>query len=238
MAWIKVESSVARNRKFLAAGPAASWLWLCGLAYCQEGLTDGFIPYEALTLLGPKGANNLKSKLVAAGLWDEVDGGWHVHNYLNHNKSAVDVERIRVERRLAGAVGGTASGEARRQQSAEANSKQPSNPSTATATSTEASTATSQRGTARPQPIIARRRLDAAWEGERLYVPQRTHQDFVALRGSEPELFAWYQQVADVWADRSKEPGADMIRFWKARYDETWPATGAKPHSRLPQWAR
>ena len=44
MAWVRIESSVARHKKFQQAGPAASWLWLCGLLYCQEGLTDGVIP--------------------------------------------------------------------------------------------------------------------------------------------------------------------------------------------------
>src|SRR3990167_8457002 len=106
MAWIKVESSVARNRKFVKAGPAPSWLWLCGLAYCQEGLTDGFIPSEALNYLGVKNARPLAGHLVSAGLWDVVDGGWQVHDYLEHNRSASDVDAIRVKRGSGGKLGG------------------------------------------------------------------------------------------------------------------------------------
>lgn len=141
MAWLKIESSVARNRKFVKAGPAPSWLWVCGLAYCQEGLTDGFIPTEALEYLGVKNSKQLAAHLVTAGLWDVVEGGWQVHDYLEHNRSQADVEAIRQARRDAGAEGGRASGESRRKQrpkqtlhAVEANPKQPSNPSTATAT--------------------------------------------------------------------------------------------------------
>lgn len=114
MSWLKIESSVARNKKFMKAGPAPSWLWVCGLAYCQEGLTDGFIPTEALPYLGVKNAKQLASHLVKAGLWDEAEGGWDVHDYLAHNRSSGEVERLKQGRRDAGARGGEASGEARR----------------------------------------------------------------------------------------------------------------------------
>src|SRR3990167_8785891 len=121
MAWIKVEASVRTHEKFLAAGPAACWLWLCGLAYCQEGLTDGFIPFAALPHLGVKAPNALKVKLVSVGLWHEVPGGWQIHGYLKHNRSAHRVDAIREERRKAGAAGGEASWTARQsKQNAEA----------------------------------------------------------------------------------------------------------------------
>jgi len=147
MAWVRIESSVSRHRKFQQAGPAASWLWLCGLAYCQEGLTDGFIPTAALPYLGVKPAKKPAAALVAAGLWHPCPGGWRVHDYLAHNREASSIRRVQDERRAAGAVGGRISGAVRRdaakqpaeanaKQVAEANAKQPANPSTATATST------------------------------------------------------------------------------------------------------
>jgi uncharacterized protein YdaU (DUF1376 family) len=127
VAWIRVESSVARNKKFVKAGPAASWLWVCGLAYCQEGLTDGFIPTEALEYLGVKHPRKMAVQLVLACLWDAVEGGWQVHDYLDENRSAAEVQAIKAERRAAGAEGGRVSGIARRaKRDAEANLKQPS----------------------------------------------------------------------------------------------------------------
>jgi hypothetical protein len=106
MAWIRIESSVARNKKFVKAGPAPSWLWLCGLCYCQEGLTDGFIPREALPYLGVKNAPQLAAFLVKSGLWDEVEGGWQVHDYLSHNRSAAEVAELKDRRGSGGKLGG------------------------------------------------------------------------------------------------------------------------------------
>lgn len=239
MAWIKVEASVSRNPKFLKAGPAASWLWLCGLGYCQEGLTDGFIPFEAIDFLGVKHAGRLAPYLVTAGLWELADGGWRVHDYLVHNKQASDVHRIQDARRAAGVDGGKRSGEARREanakQCAEANAKHAANPSTSTATATATQTATA---TATSHSITARRRLHAAWEGEKgLYVPQGKHTDFVAIRNhseAERELFAWYEAVASAWVG---SPGADMLKFWTARFDEKWPTAAVAAPSRRPHWA-
>jgi len=231
VAWIRVESSVARNKKFVRAGAAPSWLWLCGLGYCQEGLTDGFIPAEALPYLGVKNAAQLAQHLVKAGLWDVVDGGWNVHDYLEHNKPASAVREIVAERRKAGANGGLASGHSRRSNDTkqvastpnEANrqtpSKQPANPSVRTAVSTAVSTSTAE-----VRPLIPRRRMDAAYEHEGgIYVPNRLHQDWLALHRdvTEAEFFAFYEAVCIAWAGRNT--GADMFRFWKARHDEKWP---------------
>jgi hypothetical protein len=243
VAWLKIESSVSRNKKFVKAGPAPSWLWVCGLAYCQEGLTDGFIPAEALPYLGVKNAAHLASHLVKAGLWDVADGGWYVHDYLEHNKPAAEISRIRLERKVAGAHGGKASGEARRNHVASQVSKQPANPSTATATATatEAATATASvpaSGTARPPSIIRPPRKDAAYEHEGgLYVPMRAHQDLLPMHaGKEHELFDWYPAVCVSWTGR--QTGADMIKFWKARHDETWPPERAAvaPTRAEPAW--
>jgi uncharacterized protein YdaU (DUF1376 family) len=97
--------------------------------------------------------------------------------------------------------------------------------------------------TARPQPIVARRRPDAAFEYGRLYVPNRAHQDLLALRpGGEQELLDWYEVVCEDWtngAHRAASPGADMIRFWKLRADEKWPpdaSARAVAVDRRPQW--
>lgn len=243
MAWIKVESSVSRNRKFVTAGPAPSWLWLCGLAYCQEGLTDGFIPAEALPYLGVKNARQLATHLVRARLWDVVEGGWRVHDYLKHNKSAVTINTIKETKQAAGKAGGIASGEARREASASSTQKHgassggepPGEPS-----SVQLSSATAT-ATASAQPLIQRRRGYAAWEGAKgIYVPQRKHTDFIALRNhpnAEAELLAWYSQTVENWPD-NQSPGADMLAFWTARFNEKWPAPiQARRDTKRPAWA-
>lgn len=264
MAWIRIESSVRTHPKFLKAGPDACWLWICAISYCQEGLTDGFVAESALDYLGVKNAASLASKLQDVGLFDIADGGFHVHDYLDHNKSAADVRGIQHERRIAGARGGSSprskpqkpqpleqehvTGQANIQQVAEASAKQVAKPSTSTV---QLCTATNQIGTgtdvqpeaapqrtigaARPQTIIQPRRKDAAWEGPKVYVPQRAHRDFVALKnGDEKMLLDWYEAVSIEWTEgvhKSDEVGGDMFAFWRNRYSEKWPAAAAMKHS-------
>jgi hypothetical protein len=106
MSYARVETSVRTHRKFIKAGPAPSWLWLCGLLYCQDALTDGFIADETLDYLGVKNARRLVLHLETANLWDRVDGGWQIHDYLKHNKPATEINRIKAERRQGGNLGG------------------------------------------------------------------------------------------------------------------------------------
>lgn len=106
MAYIMIESSVRTHKKMLAAGPAASWLWCCGLGYCQDGLTDGHIPTSALDFLGVRSPQKLAEKLVKVGLWESARDGWYVHDYTRHNKSAEQIREIMQKRMAGGALGG------------------------------------------------------------------------------------------------------------------------------------
>lgn len=241
MAWIRVESSVARHRKFLTAGPAASWLWLCGLAYSQEGLTNGFIPFQALRLLGVQHAETQKRRLVAVGLWDEVEGGWQIHDYLRHNRSADDVRRIQHERREAGQLGGAASGIAKRKQPAEANASTKSEATVEPIISTATATATEKAGTYARAPLHDRSHrnhahcgrvcLHATLFGE--FVRRRNHAD------ADREIRDFCMDVERQWGDGSPnanvEPG-DPFEFWKARYAERWPAAASTPVRKVDAW--
>lgn len=243
MAYIQVEASVRTHKKFLKAGPAASWLWLCGMGYCQDGLTDGFIPFEAIDYLGvkPAIARKLKSILVAEKLWDEAPGGWRVHDYLAHNRKATEIRATKERRRAGGSLGGRPTKETS-DETLEVSGKvnllanhtgnHSENPSHLNSTQQSSATATS-----RLQPIIRPRRMDAAYEHESgLYVPERAHRDLLPMHASEQELFDWYHLICERWVGR--KTGADMIRFWKARHDETWPPEQpAVSQSRRPAWA-
>lgn len=225
MAWIKVEASVRTHEKFLAAGPAACWLWLCGLAYCQEGLTDGFIPFAALNHLGVKAPKALKCRLVAVGLWHDVPGGWQVHGYLTHNKPAEEVRRIQDERRHAGERGGRASGEARAKQVAEANPKQTANPSTPEIRSATA-TATAQRP-ARPIPTLVTppiRHRHVAHFSPLGDVPNDLHSEFVrkVANGGVDDAEA-DRQVRTFYAAVEAEHVGQIVAenawtFWRAQF--------------------
>lgn len=96
MTWLRIDDLIADHPKFLTAGPKASWLWVCGLAYASRYLTDGFVPSVQVRTLGSiTGAPKLASRLVAAGLWTEVEGGYLIHDYLDFQPSSADIKEAR-----------------------------------------------------------------------------------------------------------------------------------------------
>lgn len=128
MAWVKIDDQAPRNAKLLKAGPAAAWMWVCGIAHCQAQMTEGFIPEIAISTIGVKGDDRslrLAEVLVECGLFDHVDGGYMVHDYLEHNATREEALARKVtlaaKRASAGRAGGIRSGVTR---SNEANRKQ------------------------------------------------------------------------------------------------------------------
>jgi hypothetical protein len=95
VAWLKVDDNAPHHKKMLAAGDAACWLWVCGLAYCQRHMTDGVITPEAVPFLGCKGWKAAVPKLVASGLWAVDGSGYRVHDFLHWNDSA-EVRRQKI----------------------------------------------------------------------------------------------------------------------------------------------
>jgi hypothetical protein len=74
------------------AGVAAFGLYCaCGL-WVARHLTDGFVPADVAASYGTR---EWAGKLVDAGLWRVVEGGYHMPHYLDRNKSAEQVRRRR-----------------------------------------------------------------------------------------------------------------------------------------------
>mgnify|MGYP007071595943 FL=1 len=125
MSWLRIEDTVPLHPKHLKAGPEASWLWVCAIAYCQRQLTEGYIPVEALPLLGvPKNPTRLADRLVEVELFETAVGGYQVHDYLDFNASKDEAlarrEDLSRKRSESGRIGGLRSG-AKRSKQAEAN---------------------------------------------------------------------------------------------------------------------
>jgi hypothetical protein len=95
MTWIKIANGLPTHPKILGAGPHAAWLYVCALCYCNEYLTDGRLPSAALQALVPgvKRPEILARQLVAVGLWEQVEGGWQVHDYAEHQRTADQIRR-------------------------------------------------------------------------------------------------------------------------------------------------
>lgn len=115
VAWVKLDDQAPRHAKVLKAGPAAAWMWVCGIAYCQSHMTEGFIHNVALSQIGIDGAvraRRLAGVLVGCGLFDRADGGFMVHDYLDHNETREEALARKVslgaKRAVAGRAGGLA----------------------------------------------------------------------------------------------------------------------------------
>lgn len=84
MAWVKVDDQFFRHPKVLAAGRDARDLYLVGLCYCAQALTDGFIPSAAVRVLAAEAeietATQSAGRLVAVTLWEEAEGGYRMTN--------------------------------------------------------------------------------------------------------------------------------------------------------------
>lgn len=109
MAWAKLDDGFADHPKVIEAGPLASWLFVCGLTYCARQLTDGFIPAGQIRKLADvDNAKELAQTLVSVGLWEECDGGYMIHDYLEYNPSRERVLATREVRAEVGSRGGKA----------------------------------------------------------------------------------------------------------------------------------
>ena len=93
MTWLKIEDTVTEHPSFAQLSPFAWTLWLHGLTYCSRNLTDGLIPQAMLTRLSAlKEPEKACAELVDAGRWHVIEGGWRVHDYLDHQRSRREVE--------------------------------------------------------------------------------------------------------------------------------------------------
>lgn len=106
MTWTRLDEGFSDHPKILAAGPMAELLHIHGLLYCNRHLTDGFIPTAALPLL--KARAPYVAKLVSAGIWEKVDGGYRIHHFLEYQPSRAEVLEARTARKIAKIAGGKA----------------------------------------------------------------------------------------------------------------------------------
>ncbi|MGH3382670.1 MAG: hypothetical protein ACRDP6_48875 [Actinoallomurus sp.] len=97
MTWFKVDDNLAFHRKTVVAGNAAMGLWVRAGSWCAQQLTDGIVPNDMIASLG----NTAQAKrLVAAGLWERVEGGYRFWQW---NEAGRQPTREQVEQDRAAA---------------------------------------------------------------------------------------------------------------------------------------
>lgn len=109
MSWAKLDDGFFRHPKARAAGKDGRALFVAGLCWAASHLTDGFIAETDLGLIAAEAEVRpapTARRLVEVGLWEPVDGGWAIHDYLDYNPSAEAVREKRRKRAEAGRKGG------------------------------------------------------------------------------------------------------------------------------------
>jgi hypothetical protein len=85
--YVPLDVNAPDDPKILAAGDRAELVFYRALCLAKRLSSDGFIAAAQLTRqLG--GVTDDAGRLVAVGLWAEVDGGWQIVSFLKRNPSA------------------------------------------------------------------------------------------------------------------------------------------------------
>lgn len=97
--WVPWDVAYFRNPKARSLGKDGRALHLASSCWSADNLQDGFVPRQVLPLLCAEAEVPKKTVtvMVAAGAWIEVEGGWEVHDFLEHNQSRAEVEAERAK---------------------------------------------------------------------------------------------------------------------------------------------
>ncbi len=123
MAWVKLTDDFTEHPKLLEAGPLAGWLWVCALAWSNRNGTDGRLPRAIVCRLASfegvgvytgtytgqdVDVRDLADALVNVGLWEEVEGGFAIHDYSDYQLTTDELASIRAKKSAAGKAGAEA----------------------------------------------------------------------------------------------------------------------------------
>ena len=113
--WVKLDDGFADHPKVIQLNPLAVTMQVRALCYASRHLTDGFIPAGAVPQLlagfervimrdTPDDGRSARDVdwaglMVEAGLWDRVEHGYLVHDFLDYNPSKSDVLKERKKTR-------------------------------------------------------------------------------------------------------------------------------------------
>jgi hypothetical protein len=84
MDWVRLDVGFWRHPKVVSVGMDGAVLYLWGLTYAGEYETDGFLTdaiVEACPPFVTKKPRKVAAALVAGGLWEQVAGGFQIHDW-------------------------------------------------------------------------------------------------------------------------------------------------------------
>ena len=101
--WVRLDQGFPDNQKVIGLSDAAFRLFIKSLCWSARNGTDGAIKKPVALALGAK--PRTLAELVNAGLFDAIGHDYAIHDYLEHQESAEQVEKFRSARRGDGSFG-------------------------------------------------------------------------------------------------------------------------------------
>lgn len=95
MAWVRLDDRAMTHPKIIGLSDKAFRLWVWGLSYAQQHLTDGLLPKDAVPARDRRAVEALLSQV----LWERHSVGFKIHDYLDWNDSREIVLKKRSEAR-------------------------------------------------------------------------------------------------------------------------------------------
>ena len=106
--WVRLDANIGTHDKTLELlehklGAQAFTLYVCSIGWAGGHGTDGLIPKHALRALAPplRGPEKLAQLLVDVRLWEYVEGGWCIVNYLERQQSSTVTEAVSAQKSAA-----------------------------------------------------------------------------------------------------------------------------------------
>lgn len=103
--FITVHDGMPDHPKIEGLSDAAFRLLVTTWCWCNRNRTDGMVKEASWS---KRGTPKARRELIAAGLAAEVEDGVQMHDYLEHQRSAAEIDELAEKRREAGRKGGLA----------------------------------------------------------------------------------------------------------------------------------
>lgn len=93
MPWVRLDDQFHMRPRVRSAGPEGRALFIAGLCYSSQNLTDGHLPAPAIPLVAAMAevAPSVADRLVEIGLWDSAPDGYQIIDFLSYNPSRQQV---------------------------------------------------------------------------------------------------------------------------------------------------
>lgn len=96
MPWVRLDDRFPTHRKVALLSDRAFRLYVSALCWSSENLTEGKINDRELTLIARvRDMKKTAGELQSARLWDRVDDGWMIHDFLEYNPDRAKVKADR-----------------------------------------------------------------------------------------------------------------------------------------------